>query len=82
MLREDGIWFGEFFEVGMVEREEEELLVDGFAGFCWEGMEFVEEFGMFVDILWVNMSVIDHLLNLNIIGDGFKEDGQENRCQN
>ena len=46
-------------------------MVDGFAGFWGEGVEFVDEFGVFVEIEWVNLSVIDHLLNLNIIGEGF-----------
>lgn len=43
-------------------------MVDGFAGFWGEGVEFVDEFGVFVEIEGVNLSVIDHLLNLNIIG--------------
>ena len=46
-------------------------MVDGFASVGWEGMEFREEFGMLVDIVWVISCVIDHLLNLNIIGEGF-----------
>ena len=70
MLRKDGIWFCKFFEVGMIEREEEQLLIDGFASVGGESSKFGEEFGMFVDIMWIISCVIDHLLNLNIIGEG------------